>query len=575
MNIDLLRAVRVKKNKHEYPNIILVVIDALRARNLGCYGEDKESSPNIDKIADKGILFENVYCCWNTTDQSLTTILSGRYPRTHGIVHHGDKITPEDLNAFEALNVRLLPQVLQDNGYETLAVDWMARWFKRGFDYYGYNPERSLIRKLVYYVITLPYVHLKYVASNIGLLRIYSKKRRFTAASLWKGFRDVFRTFLFTFELARIQDACFVTRFAEELIRKSRKEKFFLFLHYWDTHTPYNCPRNFLEKKKGRMTSEEVLLARYKGAVSYVDQQIGRLFDWLKEERLLDETLIIITSDHGESLTEHDIYFDHHGLYDVTTHVPLILYYPQAFSEAKKVNGLVQHTDLAPTLYEFLNIKYKDYELDGASLMPLIRGEKREIRHFAFNEESYVQRKIGFRTKKLKYIFSPDGVGMCNYCQRVHGGEEELYNLEVDPEEKVNIAAESKVVSDEMRKRLDDLIKSLNSKKQRELISGSIFRLREGWRLDNDNLIKGEFSGMKNERNERQSTKKEKVTLELPEEIMKEVKRRIEDTEFQSSEEYLSYIIHEVLKGSYSRAGKSSKEEKRIKKKLRSLGYMD
>ncbi len=565
----------MKKNKHKYPNIILIVIDALRARNLGCYGGGEESSPNIDEIADKGILFENVYCSWNTTDQSLTTILSGRHPRTHGIVHHGDKIKPEDLNAFETLNVRLLSQILQGNGYETLAVDWMARWFKRGFDYYGYNPERNFLRKLVYYIITLPYVHLKYMAAHLGLLRIYSKKRRFSAASLWKGFKDVFRTFLFTFELARIQDACFVKGLAEKLIKKSRKENFFLFLHYWDTHTPYSCPRNFLEKKKGHMTSKELLLAKYKGAVRYVDQQIGRLFDSLREERLLEDTLIIITSDHGESLTEHDIFFDHHGLYDVTTHVPLILYYPKAFSEPKKVKGLVQHIDLAPTIYELLNIKYKDYELDGASLMPLIRGEKREIRHFVFNEESYVQRKIGFRTKKFKYIFSPDGVGMCNYCQQVHGGEEELYNLEVDPEEKVNIAVESKIVADEMKKGLNDLIRSLNSKKQKEFISGSIFRLRERGRLDDDYLVKGEFSDMKNEKNERQSTRKEKVTLEFPEEIMKEIKRRIEDTEFQSSEEYLSCIIHEVLKGSSSRIAQNSKEEKKIKKKLRSLGYMD
>jgi len=570
-----LGIVSVEKSKHKYPNIILIVIDALRARNLGCYGGDRGSSPNIDKIADKGVLFEDVYCSWNTTDQSLTAILSGRYPRTHGIVHHGDKIKPEDLNAFETLNVRLLSQILQENGYETLAVDWMARWFKRGFDYYGYNPERNLLSKLNYYIFTLPYVHSKYIAAHLGVLRIYSKKRGLTIASLWKGFKDVFRTFLFTFELARVQDACFVTGLAEELIKKSRKEKFFLFLHYWDTHTPYSCPKNFSEKKKRHMTSKEVLLSKYNGAVRYVDQQIGRLFDVLREERLLEDTLIIITSDHGESLIEHDIFFDHHGLYDVTTHVPLILYYPKAFSEPKRVKGLVQHIDLAPTLYDLLNIKYKDYELDGASLMPLIRGEKTEIRHYAFNEESYVQRKIGFRTKKFKYIFSLDGIGMCNYCHQVHGGKEELYNLEVDPEEMVNIAVESKIIAAEMKKELDDLIKSLNSKKQKEFIRGGIFRLKEIGRLYDDSLVRREFLDMKNERNKKQSTKKEKVTLELPEELMKEIKRRIEDTEFQSSEEYLSYIILEVLKGSSSRNVQNSKEEKKIKKKLRSLGYMD
>jgi len=126
-----------------------------------------------------------------------------------------------------------------------------------------------------------------------------------------------------------------------------------------------------------------------------------------------------------------------------------------------------------------------------------------------------------------------------------------------------------------MKKELDDLIKSLNSKKQKEFIRGGIFRLKEIGRLYDDSLVRREFLDMKNERNKKQSTKKEKVTLELPEEIMKEIKRRIEDTEFQSSEEYLSYIIYEVLKGSSSRIVQNSKEEKKIKKKLRSLGYID
>ena len=406
--------ISMKKEKNRSPNIILIVIDALRARNLSCYGGERGSSPNIAKIAGKGILFENAFCSWNTTDQSLTAILSGRYPRTHGIVHHGDKTKPEDLNAFQRLNIKLFSQILQQNGYTTLAIDWMARWFKKGFDYYGYTPERNLLEKLIYYLITLPYVQLRYMAMHIGLLRIYSKKRKFSLASFWKGFTGVMRTFLFTFELARIQDAGFVTALAEELLEKVKKEKFFLFLHYWDTHTPYNCPKKFLKRGKSHLTSKEILLSKYHGAVRYVDQQLGRLFDALKDKKLLKDTLVIITSDHGDSLTEHEIFFDHHGLYDITTHVPLILYYPEAFSEPKKVKGFVQHVDLAPTLCELLNIEYKDYGFDGVSFMPLIRREKEEIRHYVFNEESYVQRKIGFRTKKFKYIFAPDGVGMCN-----------------------------------------------------------------------------------------------------------------------------------------------------------------
>ena len=565
----------MEKNKHKHPNIILIVIDALRAKNLGCYGEKGDLSPNIDKIADKGVLFEDVFCSWNTTDQSLTTILSGRYPRTHGIIHHGDRIEPEDLNTFESLNVRLLSQILKENGYKTVAIDWMGRWFEKGFDYYGYRLKRNFLRKLLYYIVTLPYIHLRYIAANIGILRIYAKKRRVTIPSLWKGFRDVFRTFRFSFELARVQDAAFVTGLAEELIRKMKKEKFFLFLHYWDTHSPYHCPKKFLSTGKRPLNTKDALLSRYHGAVRYVDQQIGRLFNILKDEKLIENTLIIITSDHGESLTEHEIFFDHHGLYDVTTHVPLILYYPKAFSETKRAKGLVEHIDLAPTLCELLNIEYEGYGFDGMSLMPLIRGERRQIHGYVFNEESYVQRKIGLRTEKFKYIFAPDGGGICNYCQRVHGGKEELYDLEKDPEEIFNIADRDRLTADRMRNEVENLIKSLNSKKQKELINESIFRLRKKGKLHDYHLLDREFSDMKNERNKKMSQRKERVAIELSEEILEEINTRIENTEFQSCEEYLSYIIHEVLKKSISGDKRNSKEEKKIKKKLRSLGYMD
>jgi len=164
--------------------------------------------------------------------------------------------------------------------------------------------------------------------------------------------------------------------------------------------------------------------------------------------------------------------FDHHGLYEVTTHVPLLLFCSKTFSQAKKVPGFVQHIDLAPTICEMLNIDSKNYAFDGLSLFPLVRGEKDEIRDFVFNEESYVQRKVGLRTNNFKYIYAPDGVGMCNYCQKVHAGVEELYELEKDPVEKNNIADENKEQAAEMRQRLDGFIKKLDKKRNRMLKQG-------------------------------------------------------------------------------------------------------
>jgi arylsulfatase A-like enzyme len=452
------------------PNIILIVIDALRARNLSCYGGKKTSTPHIDKMAHQGILFEKTYSCWNTTDQSLTTILSGRYPRTHGIIHHGDKVKPEDRKIFESLNVRMLAEILKPLGYKTMAVDWMGRWFKKGFDTYGYRTEKALWQKILYYTITLPYVHLKYVFAHFGLLKIYlkkRKKRKSAGSSFWKGLKDVLKTFRFTFELARVQDANIVTGVAEEWIKKSKQDKFFLFLHYWDTHTPYNCPRKFLgEKKIGPSSAKDLLAERYHGAVKYADHQLGRLFNRLREENLLDNTLVIITSDHGESLTEHDIFFDHHGLYEVTTHVPLILCHPRIFPEPKRIGALVQHVDLLPSLCDVFGIPYEHYQFDGTSFMPLIKGETQEIRPYVFSEESYVQRKICLRTKEHKFIFAPDGTGLCNYCQTVHGGAEELYDMETDPEEAENIVSNASSVAQQLRKQLDQIIKALDDKRQ-------------------------------------------------------------------------------------------------------------
>jgi arylsulfatase A-like enzyme len=454
------------KQEQERPNIILIVIDALRARHLGSYGGGSSASPNIDKLAQNGIQLENCYSCWNTTDQSLTSIFTGRYPRTHGIVHHGDKVTPEDLITFGRLNVKLLAETLKEKGFRTYAVDWMGRWFKRGFDFYGYERDRNIWQKFFYNVFTLPYLHLRYMAANISLLKIYSQKRKKSVSSMWRGLKGVWNTFRFTFELARVQDAGHITKLAQNVIDNIKDDHFFLFLHYWDTHTPYNCPKSHMDRDKSSGDTIEIIASKYKGAVNYVDKCIGDLIATLKKHQILENTWIIITSDHGESLKEHDMFFDHHGLYEVTTHVPLIFSHPKLFSKPKKIRGLVQHVDLVPTICDYLGISDKDLECDGSSMRMLISGEEGDFRDVVFFEESYVQRKIGLRNKTHKYIYAPDGIGMCSYCQKVHAGAEELYDLRIDPEEMFSAIYQDRKTADQMRAELDRFMQKLEAKKQ-------------------------------------------------------------------------------------------------------------
>ena len=298
--------------------------------------------------------------------------------------------------------------------------------------------------------------------------------RKPTFKDIIRGMKDVLSTFAFTFNLAKLQDASYVTQIAEGLIKQQTDDPFFLFLHYWDTHTPYNCPKDFLNNTKDISDPKSLLISKYHGAVRYVDFQLGKLFDILKKQKRWENTLLIITSDHGDSLTEHDIFFDHHGLYEETTHVPLILHYPELFTAGKRINSFVQHIDLVPTISDLIGSKYQQEEFDGQSLVPLIHNKIDRIRDHVFIEESYVQKKSALRTNKYKYITAYENDGWCNYCQKVHVGKEELYDLKNDPGENHDIAQQQKSIAKQMNNQLQRIIKSLDEKRETKILKSEI-----------------------------------------------------------------------------------------------------
>jgi arylsulfatase A-like enzyme len=179
----------------------------------------------------------------------------------------------------------------------------------------------------------------------------------------------------------------------------------------------------------------------------------------------LEDTLLVITSDHGDSLTEHEIYFDHHGLYDESTHVPLFLHYPRGWQKGLRLQSFVQHVDLLPTICEAAGIAPPE-GVDGKSLLPLISGSVQQLREAVFTEESYVQRKAALRTDRYKYIQALDGTGWCRYCEKVHIGLEELYDLLEDPRELKDLSKSHHDVAAEMRGRLQEIITHLDRKRE-------------------------------------------------------------------------------------------------------------
>ncbi|MEQ9715981.1 MAG: sulfatase [Candidatus Asgardarchaeum sp.] len=452
----------------EKPNVIIVVIDALRARNMSMYGYDKPTTPNIDKIAKDSVLFDNCFSTTNTTDPSVTTILSGQYPITHGILQHGEKVSKEEIK--NAYKINFLQKILKQNGFYTIAIDWLGRWHKLGFDYYSgvLEDKRRRVQK---------------VFSALKMEDILSK-----ISHVVNKFKDD-RSWYY-------DKASDVTNHAISVIEEHLDKNFFLFIHYWDTHTPYNPPKDFLEKFQeydyyseyhnieeifsrisndnwrrylkrwiGNAKSVEEILMRYDAEISYIDSEIGKLIEKLNDLNILDNTLLIITSDHGESLTEHGIFFDHHGLYDVNIHVPLIMRYPKRMPKNKRISFLVQHVDIVPTVLDLLNIEYTSLTFDGISLINSIE-KNVNVRNFIFAEEFYVERKMAIRTNQYKYIFAPsEKDAICRYCGIIHGGVEELYDLREDPDERHNIIDKESEIALNLKLKLQEYIKELRNRR--------------------------------------------------------------------------------------------------------------
>ena len=381
------------------PNFLLIGIDTLRADHLSCYGYVRGTSPNIDRLARESVVFTRAFANGIPTHPAWTTILTGVHPLRHKIVTHMGfvKLSRE---------LRMVQEVLRERGYATGAVDNMFlkyghfyAWFTRGFDIYSHPGG-----------IPAPEAGLKVQGRDVtdSALKVLGE------------------------------------------IAGSGKP-FFLFLHYWDPHSPYRPPPPFNRAfwREGAPEGEELLdyiISQYDGEVAYVDAMVGELLDAMDDRGLLDDTVVIVTADHGEELRQHGDYLGHKGLYDTVTRVPLIIKAPGC--EARVVDALVQHVDIAPTILELAGVS-GGLDSDGRSLVPLLEGGGAESRPVVMLENTQ-QKAIGIRTERWKLI---------RYLERTEDGLPkgyvQLFDLERDPEERVNLAYHETDVSRELGEELD------------------------------------------------------------------------------------------------------------------------
>lgn len=310
------------------PNVVLIVVDTLRADRLSCYGYGEETSPAIDTLADDGILYRNMLAQSSWTRPSIATILTSLYPSSHTAIGKPDRLPQGALTLAEAL---------QESGYRTAGLATNINiaplfGFNQGFDSYTYLEPR------------LP-LWARDVSSELAL---YQAARR--GYHLLAGGRVVVQEYY--------QDAAVVTTAATDWLAAHQEERFFLFLHYMDPHDPYmEHPYSGVGYARASDQNPDPALAAtfsalYDGEIRYLDGYLGELFAFMQEAGLYEDTLIILTADHGEEFQEHGGWWHGQTLYEEQLRVPLIVKYPGGTRAGTVVEEYARSLDIAPTVVD-------------------------------------------------------------------------------------------------------------------------------------------------------------------------------------------------------------------------------
>lgn len=441
-----------KNKKQKTKNVIFIIADTLRAKNVGLYGANPSPTPIIDRLGKQGTVFENVYTSITKTDPSITAIMTGKYPMSSGLISHGRWLIKEQEKALK--KNRFLAEILKKNGFYTAAIDCFARWHVRGFSYYS----GKIVKDLSEDQITSDKVtFLKYLRFLDVLALKFLK-------------RDFFVRFYYCFFPKTVQPydpADIVIDDAIRILEKNKNKKLFLYVHFRDPHFPHVRPKGL------RSYLLDSVEKRYNAEISFMDQEIGRLFDHVDKLGILNETLFIFTADHGESLREHGVYVAHHDPYENVVRIPLTLWGNNI--PVKRIDAFVQNIDIFPTILEYLNIPISQ-KIDGKSFLPLIRNTSQTIREFVFFDDNLFgeykikksRRKLGIRFKNYKYIKTHQGREE-DLFQPIPVNtkvvKEELYDLFKDPEEENNLIQEQRSITVKLEKILQAQIDSLKKKK--------------------------------------------------------------------------------------------------------------
>jgi arylsulfatase A-like enzyme len=439
------------------PNIIVIVMDTVRYDHLSCHGYERETTPNLTKLAKDSRMYMNAYSTSGWTPPSHASLFTGLYPAAHGTTQE---------NNILPLGVNTMAEMLLTKGYDTYAISEnplisMDNQFDQGFLHFFEA-----------------WLQPNYHYSN--------------------GAYNVFELFL---------------------EQRNKEKPFFLFINLIEPHSPYDSARFFVHRfirnieincignrymdvvlGKKKLTAQEIehLIDRYDGEILYTDYLLGKIIGQLKENKIWGDTLFIVTSDHGENFMEHGLTDHVFSLNQELIHVPLIIKYPGLFPPNTKESAPVQLTDIFHTVLDIVGLDKNKFNSQGCSLlnkkelvkrtvfaeyyapkqvftairnreMPLTEEEKKKLKQ---NKKERQERRK-FIDLKEKFPF------LEKYHRRIKtvikdnfkliwgsDGMHELYNLETDRNEQENLINEKKYVK--VKLRLLNELKKLVKKYQQE-----------------------------------------------------------------------------------------------------------
>ena len=332
-------------------NVVLIVIDTLRADHLSFNGYERNTSPVLDKFASESLNFTHAYSTSSWTAPSVSSLLSGLYTSVHGMMPPNSRIKAAQKFSFKiSSKIDMLAEVLSQEGYKTAGVSanpWISEQFgyTQGFNYF-FSPG-----------------HL--IASEIN-------------DKTYRVFDNVFK----------------------------KSGPFFMYMHYFDPHDPYNAPGEYKNYFSGEIKddrydkAEQKVLAKYDSEIRYVDNEIGKFFEYLKTNNFYDDSLIIVTADHGEQFKERGNRGHGYQLFNEESRIPLIIKLPKS-SKREKSDIPVSLVDVFPTILDVCGIKYSN-PINGFSLVSNLK-DRQEQGIFSevsrrFNVKAYIKDQFKLAT---------------------------------------------------------------------------------------------------------------------------------------------------------------------------------